>query len=263
MASKKVLTNGGFLERVQEYLPQTASIWETDCSDQPCGTLPLESLSPNDFLLFDADTTVAFSRAIEDFALDEAHGKFLAAFQDADQFEAQHDRYWQLSSTLEDVQVIATGKLSRRTNGLSYCNDTKGLLKKFWVVVYEGIRNRVMFLAEQTNEARKFDERQYLGFYTFDQKIIDQAREDVAELLGGSCPHLKNFKRLHQLDLAAKRLHVEFARENKKLDLAIQKLRGGKKYQSQHFIEDFDKTLQRLTDLKAHLPEIIGGQRTK
>jgi len=261
--SKNVLTNESLLERVQEYLPETASIWEMDCAENPCGTIPVESLGHNTFLRFDADTVVAFSRAVEDLALEEGHGRFLAAFQNADQFEGQQERYWQLCTALDDVQLIATGKLPLKTDGLKYCEDSKALLGKFWIVIYEGVRNRVMFLAEEIDTTTEFEEKQFTGFYTFDEKVISQARTDIADLLGGHCPHLRNFKRLRQLDLAAKRLNVEFARENKKLELAIRKLRDGKKYQSQHFIEDFEKTLQRLTDLKAHLPELIGGQRTK
>ena len=263
MRSKTVLTNGSFLDRVEEYLPANATIRETDCSKEPSETLSIEVLSPNAFLCFDSDATIAFSRAIEDFAIEEGHGKFLAAFQNADQFEARHERYRQLARLLHEVQIIATGKIIRRTDNLKYCDDTKALLKKFWVVIYEGMRNRVMFLAEQSNDTASLEEKQFTGFYTFDQKVISQARTDIAELLGGHCPDLKDFQRLRQLDRAAKRLNVEFSRENKKLDLAIRKLRDDKKYQSQHFIEDFDKTLQRLTELKAHLPELIGGHQTK
>ena len=263
MRSKPVLTNGSFLDRVEEYLPASATIWETDCTERPCGTLPIESLSENTFHRFNADTTIAFSRAIEDFAIEEGHGKFLAAFQNADQFEAGHERYQQMISTLDETQIIATGKLAHKASGLKYCDDQQALLKKFWLVIYEGVRNRVMFLAEQINDATSLENKEFMGFYTFDQKVITQAREDVAELLGGNCPDLKNFQRLRQLDLAAKRLNVEFFQESQKLELAIKKLREGKKYQSQHFIEDFDKTLQRLTDLKAHLPELIGGHQTK
>jgi hypothetical protein len=261
--SQKVLSNDSFLHRVQENLSDTASIWETDHSHHPCATAPVESLSENRFIRIDGDTTIAFTHAVEEIALDETHGKFLAAFQHADILEARHDRYSELCRTLEEVQVIATGNLTQTPTGLKFCNDAKALFAKFWVVLYEGVRNRVMFLAEQTNDAVELRDKEFIGFYTFDQRVITQAREDVASLLGGNCPHLKNFQRLRQLDQAAKRLNVEFARENKNLELAIHKLRENDQYGSQHFIEDFDKTLQRLTALKAHLPELIGGQRNK
>ncbi|MDB6026708.1 MAG: hypothetical protein JWM68_2931 [Verrucomicrobiales bacterium] len=264
MRTKKVLNNETFLERVREYLPDNAAISRIDCAHKACDAISPESLTENTFFLFDAKSVAAFSRAIEEFALEEENGRFLATFQDAEQFEAEHERYLQLAKVLEDVQVIATGKLARKTHRVKYCNDAEAFLGKFRVILYEGIRNRVMFLTEQANNTRAFERKQFTGFYTFDRKVTSQAREDIVDLLGGRCPDLRSFKHLRQVDLVARRLQVEFANESRQLELAIRRLRESKKYQAQHFIEDFDKTLQRLTDLKAHLPDLIGGhQRTK
>jgi hypothetical protein len=264
MPGRRLLNNASFVARLKEYLLSTHTFHALDSAGKPCGIVASTDLVDNEFYVVDGDTVVAFTRAIEDFALEDGNGRFLAAFQDSEFFDAGDERYWQLARTLPEVQVIATGPTSKAIDGLSYCEDAKGVLRAFWIVLYQGIRNRVLFVAEQVNNTQNLEDKQFIAFYTFDERVTNETRSDIADLLGGKCPELENFKRLRRLDSAAKQLQVEFERENRNLELAIRRLRRSKKYQLQHFIEDFDKTLQRLTDLKAHLPDLIGGyQRTK
>ena len=83
----------------------------------------------------------------------------------------------------------------------------------------------------------------------------------MADALGGHCPELRQFARVHQVDRAIKHLKNEFAREKQALETAIQKLQShGEEYQSHHFLADLDKTLERLNQLQAHLPEMIAGK---
>jgi hypothetical protein len=132
------------------------------------------------------------------------------------------------------------------------------------MVLYEGQRFQAMLLCEQVNDAKKFDEKKFVGFYTFNPRIVAQAREDMTESLGGDCPGLKRFARLQQMDQAAKKIKVEFAREKEAIDIAIKKLQNHEKhYRAKHFIEDLNNTLERLNRLQAHWPELIVEQQKK
>ena len=256
----KGLSNHEFLTRVREYLPSENGIYETDCSGNSLGTICFKHVEENTFYRFDSDALLAFTHTIEDHALEAANGSLIAALQDAKQFEPQRERYWQLAATIDDVQVIAAGKLPPRTGRLKFCSDAKALMKNFWMVLYQGRKSRAMLLCEQVNDSKIFEEKEFIGFYTFNSRIISQAREDFAELLGGVCPELRQFAQLHKIDRAAKHLKIESAREKKAMEIAIQKLQSHEKYQPKHFLADLDKTLDRLNQLQTHLPELIVGK---
>jgi hypothetical protein len=256
----KVLSNSDFLARVREYLPVDAEIRQTDADGKPHGGSVGADLSENDFYLFDAEAMNAFTHAIEEIALEEAKGEFLAAVQDFKQFDALKERYWQLAATLDNVEVIASGPTPRRNGHIKFCNSGKTALNNFWIMIFDGPRTQLLFLCEQANDGRAFEDKKFIGFYTFNEKVIGQARDEIVGLLAGKCPELRQFSRLHKLDQAAKQLKVEFGREQEVLEMAIRKLQDGSdKYDPKHFLRDLDKTLRRLTELKSRLPELILG----
>jgi hypothetical protein len=257
----KGFSNHDFLGRVREYLPSKTGITETDASGNFLDEIPLEQVVENTFYRFDSDAILAFSHTLEDFALEEGRGKLLAALQNSAQFEPVRERYWQLAATLDDVEIITAGKPSRCHSRLKCCNDAQGLVEKFWMILYEGTNFQALFLCQQANDAENFDAKQFIGFYTFNSRLVSQAREDMADALGGHCPELRQFVQARKIDRAAKHLKIEFAREKEALEIAIEKLRShGENYQSHHFLADLDKTLERLNRLQTHLPEMIAGK---
>jgi hypothetical protein len=256
----KALSHSEFVERIQEYLPSNAEICRTDAEGRSDGTNVGSDVSENDFYLFDAEALSALSHAIEEIALEEARGEFLAAIQNFDQFESLQERLWQLAATLDNVQIIASGTTPQPHGHLKFCNAGQSLLNNFWILLFKGPENQILFLCEQANKTANFDEKKFIGFYTFNPRVIELAREEIVGLLGGKCPELRQFSRLYKLDQAAKRLKIEFAREQETLELAFRKLKAGSEmYDSKHFLRDLDKTLERLTELKNRLPELIVG----
>lgn len=255
--ANKGLSNDEFLGRVREYLASENGICETDAHGKTASTISLDAAKENHFYLFDSDALLAFGHTIEDLALEQASGNLLATMQDSTQFEPHRERYWQLATTLEDVQLVATGKLPR-AGKLKFCSDARERVKKYWMVLYEGQKFQAMLLCEQVNEAKKFDEKQFVGFYTFNPRIIAQAREDITDSLAGDYPGLKRFARLQEVDRAAKKIKIEFAREKEAIDIAIKKLQSHEKhYGATHFLDDLNKTLERLNRLQSHFPELI------
>lgn len=260
MRKPKAFSSAEFLARVREYLPGDAEIRHTDANGKPHGDNLGINIAENDFYLFDAEAMNAFTHAIEEIALEEARGEFLAAVQDFKQFDALKERYWQLAATLDNVEVIASGHTPRRNGHVKFCNSGKTALNNFWIVLFDGPKTQILFLCEQANQGQTFEDKKFVGFYTFNQKVIDQARDEIISLLEGKCPELRQFSRLHKLDRAAKQLKVQFGREQEVLEDAIRKLKAGSDtYDPEHFLQDIDKTLQRLTELKSRLPELILG----
>ena len=256
----KGLSNHEFLTRVREYLPSESGICETVCPGNSLEEIRFRHIEENTFYRFDSNALLAFTHTIEDHALEAANGSLITAMQDAKQFKSQRERYWQLAATIDSVQVIATGKLPPGKGRLKFCTDAKALVKNFWMVLYQGRKSRAMLLCEQLNQSKIFDEKEFVGFYTFNSRIISRAREDFAELLGGGSPELRQFAQLHKIDRAAKHLKIEFAREKKAMEIAIQKLQSHERYQPRHFFAELNKTLERLNRLQTHLPELIVGK---
>lgn len=265
MPSKVFLANAEFLRRVHEYLPTEALVQEIDGEDNPVGGNLSGHLQENTFYVFNGESLISLTHAIEDHALDEAQGTLLAAFEDFSYFDQNRDRYWQLAATLEDVEVIAAGaRTPRRKGRLRFCDARRTPIKDFWAIFYEGMRTQIGLFCEKFTTAREIEQRQYIGFYTFDAALIRRARQDMVDLLGGRCPELKEFSRLRCLDRAAKQLKGQFVREHAALDTAIRRLRAGAPgYQANHFSRDFAKCIQRLREWEVRFPEMLSAPRHK
>jgi hypothetical protein len=256
--SKNLLTNHDFLTRVREYLQMDACVWETDENGAPLGDGTLPDLQENAFYIFDGEALRAVSCAIEDIALEEANGSLLASIEEAGNID--NERYDQLAATIDDVQVIASGKLPRRPR-LKFCPATDAL-KNFWAVVYDSGRIRAMVLAQQINDAPAFEQRRFRGFYTFNAGVVARVRQEFADLLGGKCPSLKEFSRLQAIDSAGKLLNAEFSRQRDALQEALRKLQSSDEdYRPRHFVADLDRALSQLQQWKVRLPELLVAER--
>ncbi|MEO7297133.1 MAG: DICT sensory domain-containing protein [Verrucomicrobiota bacterium] len=256
--SEPRLSNKEFLNRVREYLTAENAIHETDESSQASEIASLADLEENNFYALDSEAVIAFTHAIQDFAMEQASGRLLASMQDCTQFEGHRDCYSHLAATLDDVELICAGKLAKRVNKLNFCHDAKELLKKFWIVLYEGRSTSVMLLCEEVNNATTFESKQFCGFYTFNQRVVAQARADISESLAGECPGLKRFVHLQKVDAATKKVKIQFARETDAVDIAIKRLRKREKnYRTQDFLDELNQALERLNALEAELRENI------
>jgi DICT domain-containing protein len=238
-----------------------AAVWETDARGNPCGSGLCGRLVENHFYLFESEALQAVTHAVEDYALEEANGVLLAAVQDFAHFESNRERYWQLAATLDQVQVLGTGKTPRRHGHLKFCNTAKTNLNHFWTVLFYGPRTQAMLLCQQVNREEQFDSRKFIGFYTFNRDLIEHVRQEITESMGGKCPNLREFSRLRTIDQAAKQLKGDFADELESVEVALRKLQTrGAKYQAKHFVSDLEKTIERLQQWKVRLPELLAAQ---
>jgi DICT domain-containing protein len=251
VATRKTLTNSEFLSLVREYFPLDAVVWETDASSQPRHNALLKDLNEDTFYYFDAEAMLAVRLAIEDQALDEANGVLLAAVQDFRYFDPLRDRYWQLAATVDQVKVLGFGPKPRRNGRVKFIDIGEKHLGEYWIVLYQGRRRQAMLVCRQTNRSKRFEEKQFIGLYSFDPRVIDRVHRDLTDHLRGRNDTLREYQRLRAVDQTAKQVQTAFNRERQKLQNSLRKLRvNGDQGPARQFASDLDKSLARLKRLK-------------
>jgi hypothetical protein len=258
VANKHRFSNQEFLAGVRDYMHLGALVREPDAEGRPSRDAMLADLRENAFYLFDGEAMRAITHAVEDLALEEANGRLMAAFQDFSQFEPHRERYGQLAATIDQVEVIAASTVPRRVRRVAFTTDRRGACRPFWFVLYEGRRAHVLLIGRQMNSAREFEEKQFLGFYTFDPRVLQRVRRDVEDLRAGRGSTMREFARQHAIDHAAKQMQTEFALQTQALHQALRRLQlDGVRYRTRNFASDLEKGLSRLSQWKARLPEIL------
>jgi len=84
------------------------------------------------------------------------------------------------------------------------------------VALYQGKRAQAMLVGRQSKNARAFEEKQFVGFYTFNAGLIARLRQEFLELARGRCSAWREFLRLQAIDQASKQLDAEFRRARSK-----------------------------------------------
>lgn len=230
-----------------------AEIWELDTGGKP-GSSALEGeLRENIFYFFDAEAVNAINHAIEELALEEATGQFLALYQRFSDFEPHRERYWQLGATLDRVEVRAAGRKPRRHGRVRFIGLQQSVLRRFCLVLYQGSRVQALLVgrAEKGPGAPRFS-----GFYSLNRRLIERVRKDLEALLAGQATAFAEFDRQHALDRAAKQIEAEFSRQKQAVGLALRRLQvDGDRHQTRRFLTEMDRSLGRLAELKSQLPD--------
>ena len=257
----KPLTNEEFLRCVCDYLPMDAVVWNLNGHGR-CGSLAqVTGLEENHFYLFDGESILAASHAIEELALEEAKGSLLAVMQDFQHFEPHRERYWQLAATLDRVRVIGKGRRRPSHDHLKFITTRQRTLLKYWAVSYEGPRASVMLIGRQHNQAAEFEQKQFIGFYTFDAKLIASMRQNVEDILSARSPVMREFERLLTIDQAARETGLRFDRELRNVEAAFHKLRlNGNRYRPRDLAAAIERSLGRLRRFAGQLPARVGAE---
>jgi DICT domain-containing protein len=264
VSSNKPLANRDFLRRVRDYLPMDAGVWDMDGTGLPSLSIPADELTDNLFYQFDSDSMAAVSHAIEDLALDEANGFLLASFQDTRHFEPHRERYWQIASTIDEVQILTAGSKPRRSGRLQFKAIDNTIVIAYWIVLYQGRRAQAMVISRQINDSEIIEDKQFAGFYTFDPRIINRTRQDITEALAGRLTVLREYDRLSAIDQAAKQIRLELSRAKTVLEAALGKCQAnGQPGPLRHFFGEWDRTIQDLGQMKDRLTTLLAPSQTK
>lgn len=205
-------------------------------------------LVDNIFYEFDADSLVALWHALEDIALEEASGSLTAAVQEFPWLESQRERYEQLALTLDEVEVIGAGALPRRIPRLKFSADKKGALKRYRSLLYKGPQVQAAFVAEQSNDAKDFEARRFIGFYTFEPRLVERLHVDL----------VREFARQRAINSADREIQRELAMQGEALAKAVRRLRlESGPYRTRDFVSELEKGLSRLVQWKNKMPKLI------
>jgi diguanylate cyclase/two-component system sensory protein len=258
---RKRLSNSEFVERVREYLPMNADIRETSAAGKAGRLVRGPELKDDTFYVFDAEAICSLSHAIEDVALDAASGTLLSAFQAFKNFEAHRERYRQLAVTIDRVQVCAAGRRPKAARHVQFLRDTKGRLRPYWAVLYAGPARQALLVGRETTNAREWDDKRFLGFYSFDARVIARVVADVQDLATSRAKEMREFLRLRAIDRAAKELDTLLARERNSALAALCKFKHKEGFEMQQFLADWEKSLARLQQWKFRLLPLPGESK--
>ena len=238
-----------------------ADIRETDAEGKAGRAVRGPELKDDTFYVFDAEAVCSLSHAIEDVALDAATGTLLSAFQAFKNFEAHRERYRQLAVTIDRVQVCAAGRRPRAARYVQFLRDAKGRLRPYWAVLYSGRARRALLVSREITNAREWDDKRFLGFYTFDPQVIARVVADIQNLAAGRAREMREFLRLQAIDQAAKELDTLLARERNSTLTALRKFQHRESFKMQHLLADWEKSLARLQQWKFRLPPLLVGSK--
>jgi hypothetical protein len=240
-----------------------ARIQEANADGKAGAQVQVDELVPNVFYYLDADALHALCHGIEDLALEEANGTVLAAFQDFSNFEAHEELYTHLSATIDGVEIIGTGAGPGRMRNIKFTQDASRLCREFWLVLYQGKHTQAVVLCRQSNTAQALDEKQFIGFYSFNPVLIARVRQQMADLARGQTELLREFIRLQAIDRAAKQIHGEFRRQTEAIDAAMRRLQlDGKGCPTGDFTSVLEEGLSQLHQWKNRVPELIARAET-
>jgi len=126
--------------------------------------------------VMDAKAMLAISHAIEDLASEERKGELIATFQDFENFRPHRARYTSLAEDLDAVRVWGSGKVPKKCGKVDFIQADEAKLLKYWLVLFDSERTRAVLLCKQINRAEKFDEKRFLGFYSFNPYLVQSIR---------------------------------------------------------------------------------------
>jgi hypothetical protein len=258
VVSSKQSASPQFLAWVGDYLPMHTTVCETETQRiLEASALPAR-LGENVFYRCNGDVASALCHAIEDLAVEEANGTLLAGMQTFQDFAPHRERYGHLAATLEQVQVIAAGRVPRRQPHLRFVRDGQARCRPFRAVLFEGRRCQVMFIARETRPAPTFEEREFVGFYSLNAGLMARMRHSLLEAAAGTADTVREFLHQEAVDRAAKGLDQEFARTRQMVNLAMRRLKSeGERYLAGPFASELEKGLAGLHQWKARMPDLF------
>jgi len=126
--------------------------------------------------VMDADAMLAISYAIEDIAGEERQGELIATFQNFDNFLPHKVRYMSLAEDIDAVRVWGCGKPPQKCGKVDFIVADDPKLLRYWLVLFDSPKTRAVLLCKQVNKAEKFEDKKFLGFYSFNPYLVQSIR---------------------------------------------------------------------------------------
>jgi hypothetical protein len=126
--------------------------------------------------VMDSDAMLAISHAIEDIAGEERQGELIATFQSFENFLPYKARYMGLADDLDAVRVWGCGKPPQKCGKVDFIVADDPKLLRYWLVLFDSEHARAVLLCKQVNKAEKFEDKKFLGFYSFNPYLVQSIR---------------------------------------------------------------------------------------
>ena len=126
--------------------------------------------------VMDSEAMQAISYAIEDIAAEESRGELIATFQDFKNFQPHRKRYTSLAEDLDAVRVWGSGKVPEKCGKVDFIQAHEQRLLRYWLVLFDSEHTRAVLLCKQVNRAVKFEDKKFLGFYSFNPYLVQSIR---------------------------------------------------------------------------------------
>lgn len=126
--------------------------------------------------VMDSAAMLAISHAIEDIASEEGKGELIATFQDFENFLPHKARYVRLAEELDAVRVWGCGKPPQKCGKVDFIQADEAKLLKYWLVLFDSEHARAVLLCKQVNKATKFEDKKFIGFYSFNPYLVQSIR---------------------------------------------------------------------------------------
>ena len=126
--------------------------------------------------VMDSAAMLAISHAIEDIAAEERQGELIATFQDFKNFLPHKDRYMAMAEDLDAVRVWGCGKVPQKSGKVDFILADEQRLLRYWLVLFDSEHTRAVLFCKQVNRAVKFEEKKFIGFYSFNPYLVQSIR---------------------------------------------------------------------------------------
>jgi hypothetical protein len=144
--------------------------------------------------VFDNETVLAVSHAIEDLASEIGAGELIATFQSFENFTASRKRYAGLARDLDAVRVWGAGPVPRNCPGVDFIHSENPRLMRYWLVLFEGPSDHAVLVCKQINGATDPDKKKFVGFYSFCPYLVQSIRWRFNLVSSGLSKVVKHFE---------------------------------------------------------------------
>jgi hypothetical protein len=127
-------------------------------------------------LVMEPEAMLAISHAIEDIAGEVRTGELIATFQDFKHFLPEKKRYISLAEDLDAVRVWGNGEVPRNCGNVDFVQTNDERIRRYWLVLFDSPDCRAVLLGRQVNKATKFEDKKFVGFYSFNPYLVQSIR---------------------------------------------------------------------------------------
>jgi hypothetical protein len=126
--------------------------------------------------VMEPEAMLAISHAIEDIAGEVRSGELIATFQDFKNFLPEKNRYISLAEDLDAVRVWGHGDVPKNCGNVDFVPTNDERIRRYWLVLFDSPHARAVLLGRQVNKATKFEDKKFVGFYSFNPYLVQSIR---------------------------------------------------------------------------------------